>query len=129
MVTVCAGALAFIVLYNLTNININERIREIATIKVLGFYPGETSAYVFRENRPTSIPKNVRVLSLPLGKWLHAYVMSQIRIDTIAFDVRIAWQSVMFSMLLTAVFAAIVNVVMYFKLRRISMAESLKSIE
>ena len=69
------------------------------------------------------------LVGLPLGKWLHAYVMSQIRIDTIAFDVRIAWQSVVFSILLTAVFAAIVNVVMYFKLRRISMAESLKSIE
>ena len=127
MVTVCAGALAFIVLYNLTNININERIREIATIKVLGFYPGETSAYVFRENNTLTFLG--MLVGLPLGKWLHAYVMSQIRIDTIAFDVRIAWQSVMFSILLTAVFAAIVNVVMYFKLRRISMAESLKSIE
>ena len=127
MVTVCAGALAFIVLYNLTNININERIREIATIKVLGFYPGETAAYVFRENNTLTFLG--MLVGLPLGKWLHAYVMSQIRIDTIAFDVRIAWQSVVFSMLLTAVFAAIVNVVMYFKLRRISMAESLKSIE
>lgn len=127
MVTVCAGALAFIVLYNLTNININERIREIATIKVLGFYPGETAAYVFRENNALTFLG--MLVGLPLGKWLHAYVMSQIRIDTIAFDVRIAWQSVVFSMLLTAVFAAIVNVVMYFKLRRISMAESLKSIE
>ena len=121
MVTVCAGALAFIVLYNLTNININERIREIATIKVLGFYPGETAAYVFRENNTLTFLG--MLVGLPLGKWLHAYVMSQIRIDTIA------WQSVMFSILLTAVFAAIVNVVMYFKLRRISMAESLKSIE
>ena len=127
MVTVCAGALAFIVLYNLTNININERIREIATIKVLGFYPGETAAYVFRENNTLTFLG--MLVGLPLGKWLHAYVMSQIRIDTIAFDVRIAWQSVVFSMLLTAVFAAIVDVVMYFKLRRISMAESLKSIE
>ena len=127
MVTVCAGALAFIVLYNLTNININERIREIATIKVLGFYPGETAAYVFRENNALTFLG--MLVGLPLGKWLHAYVMSQIRIVTIAFDVRIAWQSVVFSMLLTAVFAAIVDVVMYFKLRRISMAESLKSIE
>lgn len=127
MVTVCAGALAFIVLYNLTNININERIREIATIKVLGFYPGETAAYVFRENNTLTFLG--MLVGLPLGKWLHAYVMSQIRIDTIAFDVRIAWQSVVFSMLLTAVFAAIVDVVMYFKLRRISMAESLKSIK
>ena len=127
LIIVCAAALAFVVLYNLTNINITERIREIATIKVLGFYPGETSAYVFRENNALTFLG--MLVGLPLGKWLHAYVMSQIRIDTIAFDVRIAWQSVVFSMLLTAVFAAIVNVVMYFKLRRISMAESLKSIE
>lgn len=77
MVTVCAGALAFIVLYNLTNININERIREIATIKVLGFYPGETSAYVFRENNTLTFLG--MLVGLPLGKWLHAYVMSQIR--------------------------------------------------
>ena len=109
------------------NINIAERVKEIATIKVLGFYPGETAAYVFRENNTLTFLG--MLVGLPLGKWLHAYVMSQIRIDTIAFDVRIAWQSVVFSMLLTAVFAAIVDVVMYFKLRRISMAESLKSIE
>ena len=94
---------------------------------MLGFYPGETSAYVFRENNTLTFLG--MLVGLPLGKWLHAYVMSEIRIDTIAFDVRIAWQSVVFSILLTAVFAAIVNVVMYFKLRRISMAESLKSIE
>ena len=124
---VSAGLLAFVVLYNLTNINITERQKEIATIKVLGFYPGETAAYVFRENNALTFLG--MLVGLPLGKWLHAYVMSQIRIDTIAFDVRIAWQSVVFSMLLTAVFAAIVDVVMYFKLRRISMAESLKSIE
>ena len=124
---ISAGMLAFVVLYNLTNVNISERLREIATIKVLGFYPGETSAYVFRENNTLTFLG--MLVGLPLGKWLHAYVMSQIRIDTIAFDVRIAWQSVVFSILLTAVFAAIVNVVMYFKLRRISMAESLKSIE
>ena len=74
---------------------------------------------MFRENNTLTFLG--MLVGLPLGKWLHAYVMSQIRIDTIAFDVRIAWQSVVFSMLLTAVFAAIVNVVMYFKLRRISM--------
>lgn len=127
MVTVCAGALAFIVLYNLTNININERVREIATIKVLGFYPGETASYVFRENN--TLVFLGMLLGLPLGKWLHAYVMSQIKIDTIAFDVRIAPMSVVYSLLLTALFAAIVDFVMYFRLRRISMAESLKSIE
>lgn len=127
MVTVCAGALAFIVLYNLTNININERIREIATIKVLGFYPSETASYVFRENN--TLVFLGMLLGLPLGKWLHAYVISQIKVDMIAFDVRIAPMSVVYSLLLTVLFAAIVDFVMYFRLRRISMAESLKSIE
>ena len=127
MVTVCAGALAFIVLYNLTNININERIREIATIKVLGFYPRETASYVFRENN--TLVFLGMLLGLPLGKWLHAYVISQIKVDMIAFDVRIAPMSVVYSLLLTVLFAAIVDFVMYFRLRRISMAESLKSIE
>lgn len=121
------GALAFIVLYNLTNININERIREIATIKVLGFYPSETASYVFRENN--TLVFLGMLLGLPLGKWLHAYVISQIKVDMIAFDVRIAPMSVAYSMLLTVLFAAIVDFVMYFRLRRISMAESLKSIE
>ena len=69
------------------------------------------------------------IVGLPLGKWLHAYVMSQIKIDTIAFDVRIAGLSVLYALALTAVFAAIVNFVMYFRLRNIDMAESLKSIE
>ena len=122
-----AVLLAVVILYDLTNLNVSERIRELSTIKVLGFHRRETGAYVFRENNALTFLG--MLVGLPLGKWLHAYVMSQIRIDTIAFDVRIAWQSVVFSMLLTAVFAAIVNVVMYFKLRRISMAESLKSIE
>ena len=127
MVTVCAGALAFIVLYNLTNINITERIREIATIKVLGFYSGETASYVFRENNALTFMG--MIAGLPLGKWLHAYVMSQIKIDTIAFDVRISGWSVLYALALTAVFAAIVNFVMYFRLKNIDMAESLKSIE
>ena len=127
MVTGCAGALAFIVLYNLTNINITERIREIATIKVLGFYPGETASYVFRENNALTFMG--MIVGLPLGKWLHAYVMSQIKIDTISFDVRISALSILYSLVLTIVFAAVVNFFMYFRLRNIDMAESLKSIE
>ena len=127
LITFCAGFLAFIVLYNLTNINITERVREIATIKVLGFYPGETAAYVFRENLVlTAIGGAVGLL---LGKYLHRFVMSQIDIDMVSFDVHILPQSYLYSLLLTFLFAFIVNGFMSVKLSKIPMAESLKSIE
>ncbi|MCM1104407.1 MAG: FtsX-like permease family protein [Clostridium sp.] len=127
LVIFCAAALAFIVLYNLTNINITERIREIATIKVLGFYPGETASYVFRENLVlTGIGA---VVGIPLGIWLHRFVMEKIDIDMVNFKVRILPQSYVFGIVLTFVFAMVVNGVMYIKLQKINMAESLKSIE
>lgn len=123
----CAAALAFIVLYNLTNINITERIREIATIKVLGFYPGETASYVFRENLVlTGIGA---VVGIPLGVWLHRFVMDKIDIDAVSFQIKILPVSYIGGILLTFVFAMVVNAVMYFKLQKINMAESLKSIE
>ncbi len=126
-ITLCAAALAFIVLYNLTNININERIREIATIKVLGFYQGESASYVFREIMMlTGIGA---VVGLGLGRLLHAFVMSQIQIDMITFDIRVAPLSYVFSIVLTMAFACFVDFVMYFKLNRINMAEALKAIE
>ena len=127
LVIVCAGSLAFIVLYNLTSINITERIREIATIKVLGFYPMETGAYVFRENTILSVIG--ALAGILMGKLLHAYVMTQIKIDLMHFDIRIAGLSYAFAFCLTLVFAAVVNFVMFFKLEKINMAESLKSIE
>lgn len=127
LITLCAGALAFIVLFNLININIGERIREIATIKVLGFYNGESSAYVFREVNMLTVLG--ALLGLALGKLLHAFVMTQIRTDGICFDVRIAWQSYLFSLLLTFVFAVLVRIAMSYKLSRISMSESLKAVE
>ena len=127
LVIISARALAFIVLYNLTNINITERIREIATIKVLGFYPGETSAYVFREN--FFLTGISALVGLVLGKLLHAFVMSQIQVDLISFDVRIAPISYVLAVVLTFVFAAVVSLAMYYKLEKISMTESLKSIE
>lgn len=126
-VTLCAGALAFIVLYNLTNINITERIREIATIKVLGFFEGETAVYVFREN--LMLTALGALVGLPLGKLLHLYVMGQIQIDMMCFDVRIQLFSYVLAVALTLVFAGIVNFVMRSKIRRIDMAESLKSVE
>ena len=127
VIIVCAGALAFIVLYNLTNINITERIREIATIKVLGFYPMEVASYVFRENFfLTAIGGGVGLL---LGKLLHWFVMEQINIDMVSFPHTVLPLSYGYSLLLTFLFACIVNAAMFGKLDDINMAESLKSIE
>ncbi len=127
LVVISAGALAFIVLYNLTNINITERIREIATIKVLGFYPRETSAYVFREN--IILTAISAIVGLPLGTALHAFVMSQVKIDLMTFDIHIEPLSYLLGIAGTFAFALIVNLVMYYKINKISMTESLKSIE
>lgn len=127
MVICCAAFLAFIVLYNLTNINITERIREIATIKVLGFFRGETAAYVFRENLVlTAIGA---LVGLVLGKWLHIFVLDQINVDMVSFDVHVRPISYVFSILLTFGFAWVVNLFMSGKLEKINMAESLKSVD
>ena len=127
MVIVLAAALAFVVLYNLTNINITERIREIATIKVLGFYSGETAAYVFREN--FILTGIGAVLGLGLGKLLHVFIMDCINVEAVSFASYITPLSYLLSVILTFVFAVIVNFFMLFKLKKINMAESLKSVE
>lgn len=127
LVIFCAGLLAFIVLYNLTNINITERIREIATIKVLGFYPNETAAYVFREN--VFLTAISAVVGIPLGTWLLNFVIDQIVIDSIFFVTRITLMGYVYSVVLTFVFAFIVNIAMKRRLENVSMTESLKSIE
>lgn len=127
LVIICAAALAFIVLYNLTNINITERIREIATIKVLGFFRNETESYVFRENM---VLTGIGILlGLGLGVLLHSFVMNQIQVDMVAFDIRIRPISYLYSVLLTFVFHYCVDRVMSIKLERINMAESLKSVD
>lgn len=127
LVIICAGILCFIVLYNLTNINITERIREIATIKVLGFYSGETAQYVFRENMLlTAIGTAIGLL---FGIWLHHFVIQSIDIDLISFDIHIKAMSYVMSVVMTFIFALLVDVVMYGRLGKINMAESLKSIE
>ncbi len=127
LIVLCAGLLAGIVLYNLTNINIKERIREIATIKVLGFNAAETGSYVFKEN--LALTALGTFLGLFAGKWLHATVMDYVRIDMVWFGYRIAWTSYLISALLTIVAALIVDAVMYFQLEKINMAEALKSVE
>lgn len=127
VVVLGAAALAFIVLYNLTNINITEREREIATIKVLGFYDGETNRYVFRENIILTVLG--ALLGLPMGTLLHAYVMGQIKIDLMCFDVRVAPLSYLISAALTLVFGLLVNLALRRKIRAIDMSQALKSIE
>ena len=127
LVILCAGALAFIVIYNLTNINITERIREIATIKVLGFRPKETAAYVFREN--VVLTALGTIVGLGDGICLHRFVIANIDVDMVTFQPRVLPFSFVKSILLTFVFMVIVDVVMYLKLERINMAESLKSVE
>lgn len=122
-----AFALAMVVLYNLTNININERVREIATIKVLGFYDMEVSTYVFRENAVITILG--AGFGLVLGTFLHSFVVQTAEIDMIMFGRDIAPVSFLISFALTLLFSLLVNVVMHFYLKKISMVESLKSIE
>ena len=127
LIVICAGLLAGIVLYNLTNINIKERIREIATIKVLGFNARETGSYVFKEN--LALTAMGTFLGLFGGKWLHAAVMGYVRIDMVWFGNIIHFKSYVISAVLTIVAALIVDAVMYFQLEKINMAEALKSVE
>lgn len=127
VIIVCAATLAFIVLYNLNNINITERIREIATVKVLGFYKNETASYVFRENKVLTIFGCA--LGLFLGKALHIYVMHKVDIDLMSFDIHIKTASYLLSILLTFVFTWVLNRIMSVKLDMINMAESLKSVD
>lgn len=127
LVIACAGALAFIVLFNLTNINITERVREIATLKVLGFFPNETRSYVFRENLVLSVMGIIA--GLPLGVLLHRFVMDQINIDIVSFNVTILPLSYVYSVVTVLAFTMLVNLLMDRKIEQISMAESLKSIE
>ena len=127
VVIISAAGLAFIVLYNLTNINITERLREIATIKVLGFFRKESASYVFRENIALTLFGTI--FGLGLGVLLHRYVMKQIVVDMVCFRVQILPISFLYSSVLTFIFTLMVNAVMEIKIEKINMAESLKSVE
>lgn len=126
-IIVCAGALAYIVLFNLTNINITERTREIATLRVIGLYQGETRRYVMTENYVLSVIG--ALLGMPAGVLLHRFVMSKIVLESIAFPVMIAWQSYLYAFILTILFAFLVGLALRPRIDRIDMAESLKSVE
>ena len=127
LVVACAGALAFIVLFNLGNINITERTREIATIKVLGFYPAETGSYVFRENI-VLIVLGIAV-GLPAGFALHKFIMKQIIVDIIAFNETVEPRSYFFAAAMVICFSVFTDMILRKKLKKIHMAEALKSIE
>ncbi|MGN0561661.1 MAG: FtsX-like permease family protein [Candidatus Fimenecus sp.] len=127
LMILAAGLLAFIVLYNLNNINITERRRELATLKVLGFYPGELAAYVYRENVILTLFGTV--LGIGLGFVLHWFVMQTVETETVMFGAEMRFTSYLFSVLLTVLFAVLVNALMYFRLKKIDMIESLKSVE
>lgn len=127
LIIFCAALLAFIVLFNLGNINISERMREIATIKVLGFHANETSAYVFRENVILSFMGII--VGIPLGVLLHKYIMNQINIDIVTFKVQIFPISYAISVIIVIGFTIIVNAFMRIKIDKIDMTESLKSNE
>ena len=124
---IAAGALAFVVLYNLTNINITERSKELATIKVLGFYDGEVGAYIYRETSVLTLIGTV--CGLVFGIALHTFVIRTAEVDMVMFGRSIYPMSFVWSALLTIAFSLLVNLVMYRKLKNISMVESMKAPE
>lgn len=124
---ISAGMLAFVVLYNLNNINITERQRELATLKVLGFYNGEVAMYVYRENIILTFLG--AVFGIILGKILHGFIIVTVEIETVMFGRNIDLSSFVYGFLLTLMFSLLVNGAMYFKLKKINMVESLKSVE
>ncbi len=127
LLIVCAGGLAFIVLYNLANINITERRRELATVKVLGFFDKETSAYIYRENLISAVLGVL--LGFGVGVILHRFVVLTSEVDVVMFNRQLVWWAYLLGALLTAVFTLLVNIILHFKLKRIDMVESLKSVE
>ena len=124
---VSAGLLAFVVLYNLNNINITERQRELATLKVLGFYDGEVASYVYRENMVLTLFGIVA--GMGIGTFLHQYVIRTVEVDMMMFGRNVFPRSYLWSALITLAFALFVNVMMFYRLRKIDMIESLKSVE
>ena len=124
---ISAGMLAFVVLYNLNNISITERQRELATLKVLGFYNKEVTMYVYRENILLTFLG--ALFGIVLGKILHRFIIVTVEIESVMFGRNIDLSSFVYAFLLTLLFSLLVNGAMYFKLKKIDMVESLKSVE
>jgi putative ABC transport system permease protein len=122
-----AAALAFVVLFSLTSINIDERNRELATIKVLGFYNSELASYIYRENMILTVLSSL--IGIVLGIFMQRYVILTAEVDLVMFSRDILWQTYLYSAGLTIVFAAFVNAIMFTRFKKIDMVSSLKSIE
>ncbi len=127
LIIVCAAALAFVVLYNLTNINITERMRELATLKVLGFYDGELSAYVYREN--VILTFFGVAMGMLMGKLLHRWLVLTVEIDLLMFGRDLSLSSYGYAIILTILFSLVVNLSAHQKLKKLDMVESMKSVE
>ncbi len=127
IIILAAAALAMVVLFNLSNINITERQRELATIKLLGFYDGEVSAYVYRENIVLTLFGIL--MGCFMGHWLHIYLVRSTEIDLMMFGRQTAPSAYVYAAILTALFSLLVNVLAHFKMKKIDMVESLKSAE
>ena len=127
IVILAAAALAMVVLYNLSNINITERLRELATIKLLGFYDGEVSAYVYRENVVLTVFGIA--MGILMGHWLHVWLVRSVEIDLMMFGRETDPKSYLYAAVLTALFSFLVNLLAHFKMKKIDMVESLKSAE
>lgn len=122
-----AGALSFVILYNLANININERIRELATIKVLGFFDGEVGAYIYRENTISAVAG--MAAGLVIGIFFESFVIRTAEVDEVMFSPEIPPECFLLAAVTMAVFTVVVNLILYFKLKRIDMTSSMKAIE
>ena len=127
LIIVCAAALAFVVLYNLTNINITERMRELATLKVLGFYDGELSAYIYRENVILTVFGVA--MGMVMGKLLHQWLILTVEIDMLMFGRQLSLISYAYAVVLTVLFSLLVNLAAHQKLKKLDMVESLKTVE
>ena len=127
IIITAAAALAFVVLYNLTNINITERVRELATLKVLGFFDREVTAYVYRENLFLTLFGIV--LGLVMGRFLHAWVVLTVEVEMVMFGRTAPPYAYWLAAALTVVFSAAVNIAAHFKLKKVDMVESLKTVE
>lgn len=127
IIIAAAAALAFVVLYNLTNINITERIRELATLKVLGFYDAEVTAYLYREN--VFLTLFGIALGLIMGKWLHAWMVLTVEVELVMFGRTAPPYAYAAAAVLTMAFSAVVNIAAHFRLKKVDMVESLKSVE
>ena len=127
IIILAAAALAMVVLFNLSNINITERQRELATIKLLGFYDGEVSAYVYRENIVLTVFGIL--MGCFMGHWLHIYLVRSTEIDLMMFGRQTEWTAYVYAAILTMLFSVAVNILAHFRMKKIDMVESLKSAE